>query len=105
MKQSVVLCTQPVRGTLYFYVRSGKEEHYLFGQAFRPSLWRRFRSGILLDEALDWTRCGPCPADRKVCEKLFKAIPYIEKEYGLALLRKSRRSSRRRRWEDDKAAA
>ena len=100
MKQSVVFCTQPVHGTLYFYVLTGREEHYLFGQSFRPSLWKRYRYGVLLDDALDWAK-GRYPADRKVSEKLFKMIPYIEKEYGVSLLRKSRKPSRRRRREDE----
>ena len=100
MKQSVVFCTQPIHGTLYFYVLTGREEHYLFGQSFRPSLWKRYRYGVLLDSALDWSKCG-FPPERKVREKLFKMIPYIEKEYGLSLLRKSEKSSRRRRREDE----
>ena len=106
MKQSIVICTQPVRGTLYFYVKSSGEEHYLFGQTFRASLWNRYRFGVRLDDALDWGKCR-CPADRKVCEKLFKSISWIEKEYGLSLLRKSRKSPRRtapEREEDESAA-
>ena len=104
MKHPVILCTQPVRGTLYFFVACAGEEHYLFGQAFRPSLWNRYRFGVRLDDALDWAK-GRYPADRKVSEKLFKSIPSVEKEFGLAILRKSRKTSRRRRWEDDEIAA
>lgn len=100
MKHPVILCTQPIRGTLYFFVVSEGERYYLFGQSFRPSLWDRYRFGVRLDDALDWEK-GRFPADRKVCERLFKSIPYIEKEYGLVLLRKSRKTSRQRRWEDD----
>ena len=37
----IVYCTQPVHGTLDFYVFTGKEDHYLFRQSFRPSLWNR----------------------------------------------------------------
>ena len=98
MKHSVIRCTSPVRGKLYFFVAADGEEHYLFGQTFRLSLWNRFRSGVRLEDALDWAKSHP--ADQKVCEKLFKAIPYIEKEYGLTLLRKSRKASRRARRED-----
>ena len=95
MKQSVIFCTQPVHGTLYFYVLSGREEHYLFGQSFRPSLWKRYRSGVLLDDALDRAKCRP--ADRKVCDKLFKTLPGIEKEYGLNLLRRGTKNARAKR--------
>lgn len=104
MKHPVVFCTQPVRGTLYFFVAQEGERYYLFGQPFRPSLWDRYRFGVRLDDALNWAK-GRLPADRKVCEKLFKSIPYIEKEYGLALLRKSRKASHRSRREDDEIAA
>lgn len=99
MKHAVIFCTQPVHGTLYFYVLSGREEHYLFGQSFRPSLWKRYRFGVLLDDALDRAKCKP--ADRKICDKLFKALPYIEREYGVSLLRRNRKTSRRDRREDD----
>ena len=105
MKQSVIICTQPVRGTLCFFVLTDNERHYLFGQAFRPSLWSRYRFGVLLDEALDWSKCHSLPAELKVREKIFKSIPYIEKEYGIALLRRSRKSSRRSKREDDEIAA
>ena len=100
MKNPVIHCTQPIRGALYFFVVSEGERYYLFGQSFRPSLWNRYRFGVQLDDALDWAK-GRFPADRKVCEKLFKSIPYIEKAYGLALLRRSRKASQRSRWEDD----
>ena len=103
MKHAVIICTQPVRGTLYFFVLAYGERHYLFGQPFRSSLWSRYRFGVRLDDALDWSKSHP--ADRKVCEKLFKAIPYIEKEYGLTLLRKSRKTTRRTRREVDEIAA
>ena len=94
MKHSVVFCTQPVRGTLYFYVSSSRSDrHYLFAQSFRPDLWNRFRFGVLLDDALDRSKYPL--HHQKFCDKLFKAIPYIEKEYGVRLLRRSRRSLRR----------
>ena len=105
MRQPVIYCTQPVRGTLYFYVRSAGEEHYLFGQPFRATLWDRYRFGVRLEDALKWSGCHAVPSQMKVCEKLFKMIPWIEKEYGLPLLRKSRKSSRREGREDDGTAA
>ena len=105
MKHAVIICTQPVRGTLYFFVLAYGERHYLFSQPFRPSLWSRYRFGVLLDEALDWSKCHGLPAEVKVREKIFKSIPYIEKEYGLALLRRSKKASRRVRREDDEIAA
>ena len=105
MKQSVIICTQPVRGTLCFFVLACGERHYLFGQAFRPSLWSRYRFGVRLDDALDWSKCHGLPAEGKVREKIFKSILYIEKEYGIALLRISQKSSRRARREDDEIAA
>ena len=93
MKNPVIHCTQPIRGALYFFVVSEGERYYLFGQSFRPSLWNRYRFGVQLDDALDWDKCRHNPAGRKVCEKLFKALPYIEKEYGVVLLRRSGRKS------------
>lgn len=105
MKHAVIICTQPVHGTLYFFVLVYGERHYLFGQAFYPSLWSRYRFGVLLDDALDWSKCHGLPAEVKVREKIFKSIPYIEKEYGIALLRRSRKSSRRSKREDDEIAA
>lgn len=105
MKHAVIICTQPVHGTLYFFVLAHGERHYLFGQAFYHSLWSRYQFGVLLDDALDWSKCHDLPAEVKVREKIFKSIPHIEKEYGLALLRRSRRSSRRAKREVDEIAA
>ena len=106
MKHAVIHCTQPVRGTLYFFVSAAGEEHFLFSQGFRASLWSRYRFGVRVEEALDFGNYAAHPADRKLCEKLFRILPYIEKEYGLPLLRKSRsaRPRRRDRFPDDDAA-
>lgn len=106
MKHAVVRCTQPVRGTLHFFVSAAGEEHFLFSQGFRASLWDRYRFGVRLEEALDFGNYAAHPADRKLCEKLFRILPYIEKEYGVTLLRKSRspRPRRRDHLPDDDAA-
>ena len=87
------------------HLHPARPRHYLFSQPFRPSLWSRYRFGVLLDEALDWSKCRGLPAEDKVREKLFKSIPYIEKEYGIALLRRSKKASRRVRREMDEIAA
>ena len=96
MSQIIIFCTEPVRGTLHFHVRARGEEHWLFRQGFNLSLWERYRGGVPLDDALDWEKSRHSFAGRKVCEKLFKALSYIEKEYGIVLLRKSTGSRSRR---------
>ncbi len=95
MKHHVIYCIESVHGTLYFFVRSDRadrEAHYLFAQHFRVSLWSRYRSGVRLDDALDRAKCSP--ADRKVCDKLFKAVAAVEKECGVTLFRRTERTSR-----------
>ena len=103
MKNPVIHCTQPVRGTLYFFITANGEMHYLFGQNFRDSLWKRYRFGIRLDEALDRSKWSH--VDQKICDKLFKVLPHVEREYSISLLRKKPKSSRHERRKDDEIAA
>ena len=101
MKQPVILCRELNRGTVYFYVAVAGEEYYLFGQPYRTTVWKRYRTGVPLDEALDFGRCGQKPVLEKVAEKLPSFLRYVEKEYGVKLLRGKKKTRQNRREEEE----
>lgn len=94
MKQAVINCREIKKGTLGFFVSVKGREYYLFAQSFHPAVMNRYRNNMVLKEALSAAKSRKHPGCMKVREKLLKILPYIEKEYGLSLLKQNRGSVR-----------
>lgn len=85
-----IYCKTIEKGRQAYYLHTNMCEYYLFTQNFRRSNKAFFGCGILLDNALDYS-LNNSPSVRKTMTKLIPAIGYIEKEFGLILLRKTYR--------------
>ena len=81
------------KGKQSFYLIDGGQEYYLFSQNFRKSIKDFYSSPISIDRAIDFS-FGHSSAVRRTMEKLRVYIPYIEKEYGISVLRKSKKAKR-----------
>lgn len=88
MKASIY-CTEPKHGGLDFYLKVGNESYYLFSQKWRQAIKDCYAGGISVDQALKASRHG----NRHISDKIPVYIRYIEKEYGIAVLEKSKRRS------------
>ena len=78
------------KGIHTFYLSVDKKEYFLFKQNYRKSNREFFMNGKFLTEILNATNVHS-HATRKTIEKLLPAIRYIEKEYGIAVLEKTKR--------------
>lgn len=92
MKNSI-LCKTTSKGEQSLYLRANGKEYYLFSQNYRVSVKDYYRKPITVDRALDFS-CAEGIAVQKTMEKLRAYIPYIEKEYGIAVLNKTTKAQR-----------
>ena len=89
--KSRIYCTNPKTGELYFYLRHDRKRYYLFHQPYRKSVCAFFEHGVYLDDAFDYSRAKRNPRIVKTISKLPFAIHYIESEYGVIVLERTRK--------------
>ena len=83
-----------------FYLRTGKEEYYLFSQGYRGGVHKYYAGGVDLRSAMDRSKGRHDYSILKTMKKLPKYIVYIEKEYDTVILDKTkkRKESSRLSW-------
>ena len=92
-----IFCEQSKSGRLNFFVSASGEEHYLFSCPYSERAESHFRGGVFLDNAIDCTRAGGDSSILRVMNRLPSHIRYIEREYGLEILRKTKAAGARHR--------
>ena len=89
-----IICRTTAKRVHTFYLVVDKQEYYLFRQNYRKSNREFFLNGKMLTEVLSGNIHGY--ATHKTIEKLLPAIRYIEKEYNIAVLDKTKRKDDRK---------
>lgn len=84
-----VFCKPIAKDTHGFYLKVNGKEYFLFSQNYRRSVKDYFGYGVMLRNALDHTRAKGNSAILRTMEKLPSHIQYIEREYGIAILRQT----------------
>ena len=90
-----IYCEPSKSGRLNFFVSTSGEKHYLFSCAYSERTEEHFKGGVFLDNAIDRTRAGGNSGILHVMDKLPSHIRYIEREYGLKILRKTKAADMR----------
>ena len=80
-------------GKQNFYLRVNGKEYYLFSQNYYKSVSDFYGKNITVNRALDFS-ASTGRAVRKTMEKLRAYIPYIEKEFGVSVLNKTKNARR-----------
>jgi hypothetical protein len=75
------------------YLKANGKEYYLFSQNYRRAVKEYYSTPVALDRALDFSCSNGLPV-RKTMEKLRAYIPYIEREYGVSVLKKTKKAQR-----------
>ncbi len=86
-----IYCLTTDKGRQTFYLDACGETHYLFTQDYRHGVKEYFGRGVCVDNALDISRARNDSAIIRTMRKLPLYIKYIEKEYGITVLRKTAR--------------
>ena len=87
-QKCIVYCKTASKRKQAYYLQVNKQEYYLFSQNYRKSNKEFFGNGILLNAALDYA-ASKSTSVRRTITKLIPHIKYIEKIYGLIILRKT----------------
>ena len=92
-----IYCKTVAKGQQAFYLVADNKEYYLFSQDYRSSVKAYFVAGISIRETGNYSN-APGVAVKRTLDKLKTYIPYIEKEYGIAVMDKTKkRQSQKRR--------
>ena len=89
--QPYISCENPTKGTLSFYLCTDEGRYYLFSNEYRKGVANFFQFGLRLDAAHDFSKCRYDTAVTKVLSKFPSYIKYIEKEYGISVLRQTQK--------------
>ena len=91
--KTAICCKNPTRGQLAFYLVQNQKEYFLFYQPYRSKVAEYYMHGQALDDALDFSKGRNDTCILKTMSKLPAYIRYLEKEYGLAVLRQTKQAA------------
>ena len=86
---NMIYCKTTAKGVQSFYVTANGETQFLFSQNFRRGVKEYFERGVSIDEAINFKRANGNRAIVHTMEKLPLYIRYVEREYGMEVLRKT----------------
>jgi hypothetical protein len=95
--KSTVYCTTTEKSVQTFYLVADGKEYYLFRQNYRRSVAEYYRCGVTVNEAINFGRSKHNTALINTMEKLPAYIRYIEKEYGIEVLKQTAKKNNRRK--------
>ena len=90
---NTIYCRTTAKGVQSFFINSNGENHFLFSQNFRRGVKEYFERGVSIDQAINFARARGNSAVMHTMEKLPSYIRYIEREYGLEVLRRTARKN------------
>ena len=87
-----IYCRKTTKGNLNFYLKTGRNEFYLFSQKYRATIYEYYCHYRTLEEALDHGRATRSRILLHVMSKLPRYIKYVEEEENFQVLRSSKQS-------------
>lgn len=95
MKNSIY-CRPTDKGVHSFYYVSESREYYLFSQPYRKGVADYFGYGVQLDAAMKCSKAHDDTAILKTMTKIPVYVRYIEKEYGIEILKRTKKNRKDR---------
>lgn len=98
--KNAIYCKPTDKGVHSFYYVLGCKEYYLFSQPYRKGVAEYFGYGVHLNDAIKYSKAHEDTAVIRTMSKIPMYVKYIEKEYGIEILertKKERRGQKERR--------
>ena len=92
--KTMIYCKTPKKGVHAFYMVNEGETYYLFSQDYRRGVQVFYHRGVRLDESLDYSKAHRDAAIERTMSKIPMYIKYIEKEYGIEVLERTKKKNR-----------
>ena len=90
---NTIYCETTAKGIQSFFITANGETHFLFSQNFRSGVKEYFERGVRIDEAINFARAKGNTAIMRTMEKLPSYIRYVEREYGMEVLKRTARKN------------
>ena len=90
---NTIYCETTAKGVQSFFINANGETHFLFSQNFRRGVKDYFERGVRIDEAINFNRANGNSAISHTLEKRPAYIRYVEREYGMEVLRRTARKN------------
>lgn len=88
---AIIYCVETNYGEHSFYLATDNGEYFLFKQAFRCGVHAHFQNGLRLEDAFNYSKARNDVAIIRTISKLPTYIRYIESEYGITVLKQTRK--------------
>ena len=95
--KTTIYCLYKKFGTHTFYLTAEGKEYFLFCQTYHRGVGNYFGNGVPLDEAIDHTKARNDHALQKTMTKMPAYIRYLEREYDIEVLEKTKKRNIRYR--------
>lgn len=92
-----IYCRPTDKGVHSFYYISGCKEYYLFSQPYRKGVADYFGYGVHINDAMKYSKAHEDAAVMRTMDKILMYVRYIEKEYGIEILKRTRREGKGRK--------
>ncbi len=93
--KATIYCEPTSKGVHSFYLIASGTEYYLFSQDYRKGVHEYFGKGVRIDKATDFSKSRRDAAIMRTMTKIPMYIRYVEKEYGVEILERTKRKNRR----------
>ena len=93
--RAMVWCEATGMGEHTFYLSADGKRYYLFRQNYRKGVAAYYRNGVSLCEAVNFGKSKRNSALIKTMQKLPSYLKYVEKEYGIQVLKQTIKKNKR----------
>lgn len=94
---TTIYCRPTAKGVHSLYADVDGTSHFLFSQAYRRGVKEFFADGVSLNRAIDHSLAKNNSAVHNTMDKLIPSIRYVEREYNIEILNKTKEKNRRRK--------
>lgn len=91
--KTTIYCKPTERGVHSFYLINSGREYFLFSQKYKKGVHNYYANGVLLDDSINFSKSKKDTAIMRTMSKLPMYISYIEQEYGLEILKKTKKKN------------
>lgn len=92
--RTMIYCEKTENAVHVFYLINEGKVYYLFSQDYRKGVQDFYHKGVLLNESLNFSKAHKDTAIERTMSKIPMYIKYIEKEYGIEVLERTKKRNR-----------
>ena len=89
--RATIFCKTTEKGVHSFYINVGNESIFMFSQAYRKGVEAYFGRGVMIDEAVKYSKAHNDTAITKTMDKIPLYVRYVEKEYEIEILERTKK--------------